>query len=100
MTGNGNRMGRMTNKMIDMALGNREPRDEGIRRTLRGFREGDQRELYTGLALTALAYLRRTRPRRELIFRKALPEGSTLVIHHKRIGDPRIEVIKPEKPAE
>lgn len=99
MSGNGNRMGRMTNKMIDRALGHRDPREEGIRRTLRGFREGDQRELYTGLALTVLAYLRRTGPRRELIFRKAVPEGSALVIHHKRHGDPRIEVIKPPKPA-
>lgn len=99
MPGNGNRMGRMTNKIIDRALGNRDPREEGIRRTLRGFREGDQRELYTGLAITALAYLRRTRPQRELIFRKAVPEGSALVIHHKRSGDPRIEVIKPPKPS-
>lgn len=100
MPGNGNRMGSMTNKMIDRALGNRDPREEGIRRTLRGFREGDRRELYTGLALTAFAYLRRTRPQRELLFRKALPEGSALVIHHKPIGDPHFEVIKPGRTPE
>ena len=47
------------------------------------------------LSLAALAYVRRTRPRRRLIFRRSLPEGSALVIHHKRRGDPRIEVIRP-----
>lgn len=80
---------------MDRALGNRDPRDEGLRRTMRGFREGDQRELYLGLALTALAYLRRSKPQRELLFRKSVPEGSALVIHHKKRGAPKIEVIKP-----
>jgi hypothetical protein len=32
---------------------------------------------------------------KELIFRKKLPEGSALVIHHKKKGDPKIEVIRP-----
>jgi hypothetical protein len=68
-----------------------------VDRTLRGLRTGDQRELYTGLGLAALAYVRRTRPRRRLIFRRSLPEGSALVIHHKRRGDPRIQVIKPSR---
>ncbi len=81
---------------MDRALGRQDPRDEGLRRTLRGFREGDQRELYLGLALTALAYLRRTQPRRELIYRKTVPEGSALVIHHKKRGAPRIEVLRPD----
>ncbi|HEU4916267.1 MAG TPA: hypothetical protein VFV13_06860 [Acidimicrobiia bacterium] len=66
-----------------------------VDRTLRGIRTGDQRQLYTGLTLAALAYMRRTRPRRALIFRRSLPEGSALVIHHKRRGDPKIEVIRP-----
>lgn len=89
-------MARLTRQLVDRALGYRDPREEGLRRTLRGFRKGDQRELYLGLALTALAYLRRTEPRRELIFRKTVPEGSALVIHHKKRGAPRIQVIKPE----
>lgn len=80
---------------MDRALGSRDPRDEGLRRTMRGFREGDQRELYLGLALTALAYLRRSKPQRELLFRKSVPVGSALVIHHKKRGAPKIEVIKP-----
>lgn len=81
---------------MDRTLGFRDPREEGVRRTLRGFRQGDHRELYLGLALTALAYLRRSRPQRELLFRKAVPEGSALVIHHKKRGAPKIEVIKPK----
>lgn len=88
-------MKRMTNKLIDRALGYRDPRQEGIRRSLRGLREGDHRELYMGLALAALAYIRNSRPRRELIYRKTVPVGSALVIHHKKRGAPKIEVIKP-----
>jgi hypothetical protein len=48
-----------------------------------------------GLALAAFAYLRNTKPRRELIYRKSVPEGSALVIHHKKHGAPKIEVVKP-----
>ena len=90
-------MANRTKKLIERAFGARDPRQEGFRRTLTGLREGNRTELYTGLALTAFAYLRRTRPQRELLFRKSLPEGSALVIHHKKRGAPRIEVIKPPK---
>jgi hypothetical protein len=90
-------MARRTRKLIDRALGARDPRDEGIRRTLTGLREGDNRELYMGLALYALAYLRRTEPKRELIYRKSVPEGSALVIHHKKSGAPKLEIIKPSR---
>jgi hypothetical protein len=31
-----------------------------------------------------------------LIYRKRVPEGSAIVIHHRRRGDPRIEVVKPK----
>lgn len=68
---------------------------ESLDRTLRGLRTGDQRQLYSGLGLAALLYWRTTRPRRRLLFRKRLPEGSALVIHHKHWGDPKIEVIGP-----
>jgi hypothetical protein len=87
----------MTRKLIDRALGYRDPASDGLRRTLSGLRRGDQRELYLGLALTALAYLRRTQPKRELIYRKTVPTGSALVIHHKKQGDPRLEIVKPKK---
>lgn len=89
-------MARLTKQLMNRALGYRDPAEEGLRRSLRGLREGDQRELYIGLALAALAYLRRSEPRRELLFRKSVPVGSALVIHHKRRGDPRIQVVKPE----
>jgi hypothetical protein len=79
-------------------IGIRDIRAASIDRTLRGIRTGDQRELYTGLGLAALLYVRSTRPRRRLIFSKKLPEGSALVIHHRRSGDPKIEVIKPPRP--
>jgi hypothetical protein len=76
-------------------IGIRDIRAASIDRTLRGIRTGDQRELYTGLGLAALLYVRNTRPRRRLIFSKKLPVGSTLVIHHRGGGDPKVEVIKP-----
>ncbi len=79
-------------------LGIRDLGRESLDRTLRGLRTGDQRELYRGLGLAALFYLRNTRPRRRLLFSKKLPEGSALVIHHKRWGDPKIEVIRPPSP--
>jgi len=78
-------------------IGIRDIKAASFERTLRGLRTGDQRDLYSGLGLAALAYLRSTRPRRRLIFSKEVPEGSALVIHHRRSGDPKIEVIKPPR---
>ncbi|HVR78802.1 MAG TPA: hypothetical protein VMS99_10455 [Acidimicrobiia bacterium] len=75
-------------------FGIRDLRAQSVGRTLRGLRTGDQTELYIGLGLAALSYLGKTGPRKRLLYRKMLPEGSALVIHHKRIGDPKIEVIK------
>ncbi|HEX6301917.1 MAG TPA: hypothetical protein VF148_15775 [Acidimicrobiia bacterium] len=74
---------------------NDDPKRDGLRRSLRGLREGDYRELSLGLALTALAYLRSTKPRKQLIYRKTVSEGSALVIHHKRSGTPRLEIRRP-----
>lgn len=88
-------MTRLTKKLIDKAMGVRDVREEGMRRTLGGLREGDQRELFLGLTLTALAYLNRTRPRRRLLYRETVPVGSAIVVYHKERGDPEIEVIKP-----
>ena len=79
-------------------IGIRDIRAASIDRTLRGIRTGDQRDLYTGLGLAALLYVRNSRPRRRLVFSKKLPDGSALVIHHRRSGDPKIEVIKPPSP--
>ena len=76
-------------------FGIRDLSAQSVDRTLRGLRNGDQRELYIGLGLAALAYLSRTTPQKKLIYRRRLPQGSAVVIHHKRVGDPKIEVIKP-----
>jgi hypothetical protein len=76
-------------------LGIRDLRVESIDRTLAGLRTGDQRQLYLGLGLAALHYLSRTKPRKRLLYRRTVPEGSVLVIHHKRVGDPKIEIVKP-----
>ena len=84
-------------KSLLRLLGIRDMRASGIERTLYGLRTGDQRELYTGLGLAALAYLSKTKPRKQLLYRKRVPEGSALVIHHRRRGDPKIEVIKPPR---
>lgn len=97
LSSNGRQMAGMTNKLIDRALGYRDPREEGLRRALTGLRHADRRELYMGLALTAVAYLRRTAPRRQLIYRRTVPTGSAIVVHHKKSGAPRLEIIKPKK---
>ena len=68
----------------------------GVTRALRGLRRGDQRELVLGLALAIFAYMKSGDTDRELLFRKKVPEGSAIVIHHRRRGDPKIEVIKPQ----
>ena len=73
-----------------------DPRREGIRRSLKGAREGDYRELSLGLALAALAYLRTTAPRKQLLYRKRVPAGSAIVVHHKKRGAPKLEIIKPK----
>ena len=88
-------MARMTTRLINRALGYRDPRAEGVRRALRGFREGDHRELYIGLALYAFAYLRNTAPRKQLLYRKIVPEGSALVVHHTKQGGVKLEIRKP-----
>ncbi|HXV70720.1 MAG TPA: hypothetical protein VEB69_04895 [Acidimicrobiia bacterium] len=85
----------MTTRLINRALGYRDPRAEGVRRALRGFREGDQRELYIGLALWAFAYLRNTTPKKQLLYRKVVPVGSAIVVHHTERGGARLEIRKP-----
>lgn len=90
-------MARRTTNTWNRFLGGSDAREAGYNRTLRGIREGDTRELYLGLALSALAYLQRTKPRKQLLYRKEVAEGSALVIYHKRSGNPRLEIVKPSK---
>jgi hypothetical protein len=84
-------------KFMRRVWGGSDAREVGFDRTLRGLREGDSTDLYFGLALSALAYLQRTKPRKKLIHRETVAEGTAIVIHHKKSGNPRLEIIKPKK---
>lgn len=79
-----------------MVFGDSDAREEGYRRTMRGLREGDRQELWLGIALGFLAYLQRSRPKKELLVSKKVPEGTAIVIHHKADGDPQLEIVKPK----
>lgn len=68
----------------------------GWQRAVKGLREGDQTLLLTGLGLLALQYLRSSRPRKQLLYRKKLPIGSTIVVRHTPRGTPKLEIFEPE----
>ena len=82
-------------RLIDWMVGSPNWGRAGLDRTLSGLRRGNQRDLYLGLGLAALSLARRTAPRKQLLYSKKVPAGSAIVIHHRRTGDPKIEVIKP-----
>lgn len=71
----------------------------GWNRAIRGARQGDQSLLLTGLGLILFQYLRNSKPKRQLIYRKRLPVGSTVVVRHGRRGEPRLEIHKPTGPS-
>lgn len=70
----------------------------GWARALRGLREGNQPMLLTGLGLVLFQWLRSSKPSKELIYRKEIPLGSTVVVRHVRRGAPRVEIHQPEEP--
>lgn len=78
-------------------LGSSDLKAAGMNRVWRGIRQGDRRDLYLGAALAAIAFLRQGNSGKQLIYRKSVPRGSAVVIHHRRHGDPKIEVIRPPK---
>lgn len=90
-------MARLTDRIIRMAFGVSNPGPEGRTRVFQGLRERNDRELMIGLSLMAFSYLRRTKPRRQLIYRREVSEGAALVIHHRSTGDPKLEIVKPKK---
>ncbi len=87
-------MKRIAKFIINKAFGP-DPTDSGFERIMGGVRRGDRRELLIGFALAGMSYMKRTKPTKELIYRKSVPEGSAVVVHHKKRGNPHIEVIKP-----
>ena len=82
-------------RLIDWLVGSPNWGTAGLSRSLRGLRKGDQRDLYVGLGLAVLSLLRRTAPRKQLVYRRRVREGSAIVIHNRRRGAPKIEIIKP-----
>ena len=64
------------------------------RRTLRGLREGNQAIFLTGLALIMFERMRSNRGKRELIYRKKLPIGSTVVVRHARSGTQKLQILE------
>jgi hypothetical protein len=88
--------GRQMKRLVDWLVGSQSWGRVGLSRTLRGLRTGDQRDLYMGLGLAALAFLRRTAPRKRLLYRRTVHEGSAIVVYNRPRGAPMIEVIKPK----
>lgn len=90
-------MAGMNDTLLRWIWGTSDARELGFEQTLRGIREGRRNDLYVGLAISALAYLQRTKPRKTLIHRQEVPEGAAIVINHKKSGEQRLEIIRPKK---
>ena len=73
----------------------------GIGRLWNGLRTGDQRSVLAGAGLFAISWLRRTRaPKKTLIHRSTVPDGSSLVIRSGPAGEmPDVTVIRAEPPS-
>lgn len=90
-------MGFITGRVRRALVGESDQRAAGRRRTLKGLRERNRGDLIIGLGLTALAWLSDSKPKKGLLYRKKVPVGSAIVVHHKKVGAPKIEVVKPKK---
>ena len=65
----------------------------GITRVLRGLREGNQQTLFTGAAVLAYGLYKRRGPEKQLIARREVPIGSSVVIRHGEKGRlPQIQI--------
>jgi len=77
--------------------GTSDAKEIGFDQTLKGLREGRKSDLYTGLAISAVAYLQRTQPKKKLIYRQTVSDGSAIVINHAKSGEQRLEIVRPKK---
>jgi hypothetical protein len=69
----------------------------GIRRAFRGVREGDQRMLLAGAAMAAFGWWRRSStPTRELLYRRELDDGQSVVVRRTGPGAARLEIRDPD----
>jgi hypothetical protein len=64
----------------------------GISKTLQGLRTGDQRTLYTGVALVAYSVWRRKKGSRKLVYRRVLRKDQALLIRAGRRDTEKIVV--------
>ena len=87
-------MNKTTKRLIGRAVGGKGFTAAGVERSFRGLRTGDQRELYAGLALLALTFLDRSSPKKELLYRGTVKPGSAVIIHHRKVGGPKVTVRK------
>lgn len=67
----------------------------GWARVIAGLRQGNQSALLAGLGLVLLQHLRNSRSHKELVYRKRLPVGSSIVVRHTRRGEPKLEILPP-----
>jgi hypothetical protein len=75
-----------------------DPFTTGFNRALRGLRTGDRNSLLSGAALVAFALWQRNRkkkPARELLVRKALKPGETIVIRGARANARTLDIDRP-----
>ncbi len=69
----------------------------GTQRLFRGLRQGDQRALLLGAGMLAFGWLRKTAaPKKELLYRKEVPLGSTVVVRYRKGDAPRLEITEPD----
>ncbi|MDX1469750.1 MAG: hypothetical protein R3258_10455 [Acidimicrobiia bacterium] len=91
-------MATIRDKLAKRLLGDSDFTRAGFSRVVRGLRAGDRRELAMGLILSGLAYFRRSRPEKTLVYRTELKEGSAVVIRNTAPGQPPVVVENPKKP--
>ena len=60
------------------------PITDGLVRSFRGVRTGDQRSLYTGALLLAYGLWRRNRGRRDLLYSRTLHPGEAIIVKASR----------------
>ena len=53
--------------------------------------------LYAGAALMAYGWLRKTAgPKKELLYKKEVPVGTSVVVRYRKGAQPRLEIHQPE----
>ena len=94
---NGRHMASKTDRLTKMIWGTSDAKQVGFDQTLKGLREGRRNDLIIGLAISGIAYLQRTQPKKKRIYKQEVKEGSALVIHNTKSGEQRLEIVKPKK---